>query len=118
MEKVSARAAKEIVAQAEALERNDRSATVMAWYNAGHVYFVRDMDPDWITVKIEDELLKVARDKFPTAELVAKLSLAIAAGQSERNSEHNVVLRDVDYKELTAAVTKHFVTQGMGDWLK
>jgi len=52
----------------------------------GHVKILLDCDPEVIRVQVEDEIFTDARTDFPSIVLMARLQLAIAAGQSSQNS--------------------------------
>lgn len=51
----------------------------------GHVTVMCDERPDVIRVRVADEFFADSRADFPTAHLMARLQLAVNAGQSERH---------------------------------
>ena len=69
-----------------AKEQHDRRRTVDIWLMAGDAMLLGDCNPATITLQIEDEKFSCDREKFPTVEMVARMQLAIHAGQSCRNS--------------------------------
>lgn len=52
----------------------------------GYVSVMADEQPDVIRVRIDQEYFTDKRDVFPTTRLMARLQLAVAAGQTDRNA--------------------------------
>lgn len=97
----------EDVQLARSKEQHVRHDLILQWEREGHLNFMIDNDPGVIRVQIGDEVFPCARDKFPTTTLVARLQLAIASGQSNRNKSPRVL---DDYDPLAAGTRAH---QGM-----
>jgi hypothetical protein len=73
------------VAMARAQEHHERTSTFGRLCNEGHVKVLLDCDPVSVRCEIEGEIFTEARDQFPSTVLMARLQLAIAAGQSCKN---------------------------------
>lgn len=52
----------------------------------GHVAIMNDERPDVIRVRVDEEFFADSRADFPTAHLMARLQLAVNAGQTDRNA--------------------------------
>lgn len=74
------------VKMAQAKEAHDRTTVLGLLMNEGHVTVLNTDDPNFITLKIEDETFIETRKGFPTTVLMARLQLAIHAGKSSRNA--------------------------------
>lgn len=74
----------DMLAHALHMEQQERKARVMSYVHQGHVAIEYDNNPAHICVRIEDELLSDARERFPSITLMARVELAIAAGLSHR----------------------------------
>lgn len=98
--------ARDIQRMAAAAKAQQRRHTLQRWMSQGHVSIVNDDDPLNIRVQIEDEYFSGPRETFPTSELIAKLALALAAGQSDTKRN---TLQDDMYAQMGAyAFTSSF----------
>lgn len=52
----------------------------------GHVSIMQDEKPDVIRVRVDEEYFTDSRADFPTSYLMARIQLAVNAGQSDRNA--------------------------------
>ena len=68
---------------ANAKAHHERSTLVGMWLSARHVIAL-PIENGVIRLQIEDEIFYDRAEKFPTPELVARLTLAINAGRSHR----------------------------------
>lgn len=73
------------VKMALAKERHDRQQKIYELFGEGHCSADMESGHPIVTVAIEGEVFREARDVFPTVGLMARLQLAINAGQSNRN---------------------------------
>lgn len=76
---------RDIVKHALKLEADARQAAFNTLVQAGHATVMCDERPDTIRVRVDEEFFTDSREAFPSTVLMAKLQLAIAAGQSDRN---------------------------------
>lgn len=74
-----------LVEQALHTEQMDRLYAFKNLQAQGHVTIMCDERPDVIRVRVDEEFFADSRADFPTAHLMARLQLAVNAGQSERH---------------------------------
>lgn len=75
----------DLVTIAKAHEHKQRTDAVTRLIRDGHVRVMEDNDTEVIRLRIDREFFLDRRDEFPSPGLVARLQLAVNAGQSERN---------------------------------
>lgn len=73
-----------LVAQALRVEHENRMNAFRNLQAQGHVTIMMDEQPDVIRVRIDEEYFTDSRADFPTSHLIARLQLAVHAGQSDR----------------------------------
>ena len=103
--------ADDIIEDAKTRECRERSRLITQWANEGHLHVTDEghhHDELWIC--LQSEIFKCKRVDWPSAEIVAKLALAIAAGRSDRNEilDRDVAEPNMQWRgfALTAAVTR------------
>lgn len=102
------------VKMALAKEHHERTGVVGLLMNQGHVTILKDEDPAFIRLQIEDEIFKEERARFPTTTLIARLQLAIHAGKSERNVERVEVASRNMAKHAALGMSYHMGDQMHG----
>lgn len=76
-----------------ARKQHDRRLAIDALVAQGHVEIMNDMNPKEIRVRVADEYFIDPRRLFPTEKLLARVQLAVNAGNSCQNFDKQSELR-------------------------
>lgn len=75
----------QLEALVEAHTAKQRLAQISSWAAAGHVSIQNDIHRNALVLRIDAETIYWPREEPPTAELIARIALALAAGLSDTN---------------------------------